>query len=119
MRKAMLKNDNSFCEDLAVFAKQICTAHLKDKVEAAVLDGIIDNMVFELVASIEEEYGGQFVYVRLNSPTRKLRIYKDFTGDNYRELSKKYKISLNQIRKIINEERKRKNRKFPVQGSFL
>lgn len=116
MRKAMCKNDNSFCEDLAVFAKQICTARLKDKVEAAEFDSIIDNIVFELIASIEEEYGGQFVYVRLNSPTRKLRIYKDFTGDNYRELSKKYKISLNQIRKIINEERKRKNKKPPRAG---
>lgn len=116
MRKAMCKNDNSFCEDLAVFAKQICTARLKDKVEAAEFDSIIDNIVFELIASIEEEYGGQFVYVRLNSPTRKLRIYKDFTGDNYRELSKKYKISLNQIRKIVNEERKRKNKKPPRAG---
>lgn len=115
----MCKNDNSFCEDLAVFAKGICTARLKDKVEAAGFDSIIDDIVFELIASIEEEYGGQFVYVRLNSPTRKLRIYKDFTGDNYRELSKKYKISLNQIRKIINEERKRKNKNLPVQGSFL
>lgn len=112
----MCKNDNSFCEALAVFVKQICTARLKDKVEAAGLDGIIDNMVFELVAAVEEEYGGQFVYVRLNSPTRKLRIYKDFTGDNYRELSKKYKISLNQIRKIVNEERKRENKKPPRAG---
>lgn len=113
----MQNNDSTFIDDITLFLKQACSTHLKDKLEN--WEEITKKITYDLVTAIEEDRGGQAVYIQLNSPTRKLRIYNDFNGSNYKELARKYKISLNQIRRIINEIQKEKQKNKPIQFSLF
>lgn len=110
--------EQNFISDVSLYLQSICSTHLKNK---AVFDTdtVIQNIIYDFVNVLEEEYGGQYIYIRLNSPTKKKRIYNDFNGSNYNELAKKYKISSIQIRKIIKQIQKENQKNKPKQGSVM
>ncbi len=117
----MSNNDNDLIADIILYTKQIVNSILLSEItDSYKLEQITNKIAFELASVIEEDRGGQYVYVRLNSPTRKQRIYSEFTGTNYRELSKKYKISEHHIRKIIKQiQKERQEQNQPMQGSLV
>jgi hypothetical protein len=53
-------------------------------------------------------FGGDAIYIpkkgTLLRKARNRRILKAFSGDNYKELSKKYKLTINRIHQIIKNE---------------
>lgn len=113
----MRDSEPDFMDYLTMYLQNVCNTHLKNK-SIPDLDGIIQKIVYDFVEIVEEEYGGQAIYIKLNSPAKKQRIYNEFNGSNYNELAKKYKISAVQIRKIIKEEQKKRRQNFS-QGSLL
>jgi Mor family transcriptional regulator len=70
-------------------------------------NNILDTAGYEALSSILEEFGGTSLYI----PTKrtvfniciKQQVKKEFNGNNYRELAKKYEFSERSIRNIINK----------------
>lgn len=70
------------------------------------LQGLVDIMGIEAFIRLIEEYGGTSIYIpnekSILKPIRNRLIKKHFNGNNYKELSKEFKISEMQVRNIIN-----------------
>jgi hypothetical protein len=64
----------------------------------------------EATKSLIKEFGGDTLYLpkkgTLLRKARNRRILKEFSGDNYKELSKKYKLTIYHIRQIIKMSKK-------------
>jgi len=61
----------------------------------------------ENTIKLAEHYGGQhFYFIKIDNLIQKIRntkIRKEFTGDNYQTLARKYHLSERQLRRIIFE----------------
>lgn len=77
-----------------------------------------DNIAFEVITRIAEQWGGcQFYFpkgVAMQYYRRYRQIYQDFTGSNHTDLAKRYHLSIQRIYKIIDivrtEEIRRRQR---------
>ncbi|MDE5582628.1 MAG: DNA-binding protein [Ruminococcus sp.] len=56
-----------------------------------------------------ENFGGSCIYISKHNPIllteRNAEIKKNFNGGNYRELAKKYNLSVNRVRAILKQKR--------------
>ena len=70
------------------------------------LQNLVDIMGIEAFIRLIEEYGGSSIYIpnenSILKPIRNRLIKKHFNGNNYKELSKEFKISEMQVRNIVN-----------------
>lgn len=57
---------------------------------------------------LAEEWGGQNVYIPMDSARRNARLYDEFTGDNVHDLAKKYRLSVARVYSIVADERSRR-----------
>jgi len=64
-----------------------------------------------VAAFIADHWGGQIIYIPMDISgkvmSRDAQIYSRFTGNNYAELAREYKLSLQYIYEIIKKERDR------------
>ena len=69
------------------------------------LQNLVDIMGIEAFIRLIEEYGGSSIYIpnekSILKPIRNRLSKKHFNGNNYKELSKEFKISEMQIRNIV------------------
>lgn len=63
----------------------------------------------EALKQIIETFGGDVIYIPMPEsvikPARDHNIYQQFNGRNYRELADRYRLSIRQIRNIIQQQR--------------
>ncbi len=111
-------NDDDIIANISIYLTNVCHTHLTNKKESNI-DTITSNIVRDFVDLFEEEYGGQNIYIRLNSSSKKQRIYNDFNGFNYNEIAKKYKITTSYTRRIIKQIQKENRKNQPRQGSLF
>lgn len=73
---------------------------------------VAETIGIEPTKKLIEAFGGEMIYVpKAESVVREgrdRRIYEEFDGVNYRELSKKYNLTTGHVRKIIHEQRLKK-----------
>ena len=67
------------------------------------------NLSSNVVAAVALHFGGQQVYFPLRSKYIEQLIKRDFTGDNIKELIRKYRVSRAQIYKILGKKEPKKN----------
>lgn len=69
------------------------------------LQNLVDIMGIEAFIKLIKQYGGSSLYIpnenSILKPIRNRLIKNHFNGNNYKELSKKFKISEMQVRNII------------------
>ncbi|MBC2703987.1 Mor transcription activator family protein [Desulfobacula sp.] len=70
---------------------------------------VVDVIGIDSTVKLIKEFGGEALYLpKLESVMRNSRnrdIRKDFTGNNHRELSKKYRLTVRQIRYILRKKK--------------
>lgn len=87
---------------------------LPDDLETDAMIALADTIGIEAVKQIIRTFGGETIYIpKTESVVRAGRdrtIYQEFHGTNYRELARKHNLSVQQIRNIVRDQR-RKNPK--------
>lgn len=72
---------------------------------------LVEHIELENFISLCDMFGGTLVYIpsikSLEKTQRNKKIVSEFNGANYKELSRKYKISEPYLRKLINEHKKK------------
>lgn len=74
-------------------------------------DDILETIGIDALYYIANEFGGSDLYIptarRMFGPCLSRQITSDFTGDNYRELAKRYGLCARAMRSIVDRERKK------------
>ena len=74
---------------------------------------VAEEIGFEATLKLAELFGGQYIYYpKLDTILRQKRdqgICREFNGSNYTELCKKYRLSSQQIRNILNRQKDEDN----------
>ena len=72
---------------------------------------LVEHIELKNFISLCDMFGGTLVYIpsikSLEKTQRNKKIVSEFNGGNYKELSRKYKISEPYLRKLINEHKKK------------
>ena len=80
-----------------------------EKISEQIKD-VVDVIGIDSTAKLIKEFGGEALYFpKLESimrNSRDINIRKDFTGNNQRELSKEYRLSVRCIRQILRKGNK-------------
>ncbi|BFR47473.1 Mor transcription activator domain-containing protein [Nitratidesulfovibrio sp. HK-II] len=69
------------------------------------LAGLPKDLGRVIADRLAEEWGGQNVYIPMDSARRNARLYNEFTGDNVHDLAKKYRLSVARVYSIVADER--------------
>lgn len=85
--------------------EEIIRLNLEVLTTAGLPDDQAKDLAEQLCSRFGEEYGGSDVYVPVGRfwrlRERYASIYRDFTGDNYRELAKKYHLTERWVQRIV------------------
>ncbi|MDL2275817.1 hypothetical protein LJC22_06800 [Desulfosarcina sp. OttesenSCG-928-G10] len=78
-----------------------------------VLRGLrIDQVAVEVAKALSDHlsfvWGGQQVYIPMDSDRRRSMMYEEFTGDNHAALARRYGVCVQTVYKFIKEERRRR-----------
>lgn len=91
-----------FLADLLNFSKCVLIKHGMSNDDA-------EKVSREMSKLVCEEWGGQLIYfpywLRMELSERDMKIYNEFNGHNHQELSRKHKMSLQTIYRIVNAVR--------------
>jgi len=99
----MSLNADDLLEDVATHMKAVLERH-------SISGAIATSAAAEVAELVRDHWGGQSIYVpfglALKTRHRDLKIYADFTGENYKELARKHGVSEMRIRQIVSAVRK-------------
>lgn len=68
------------------------------------------QIAVEIVGYVREQWGGSQIYIPKNTAGLRAQIYDTYTGNNIRELARRYHFTERSIRRIIAAERQRRQR---------
>ena len=69
---------------------------------------------------IADQFGGQQIYLPFDRERRDARIFAEYRGDNIHSIASKYRVSTNQIYKIVRREvAKRRQKQTLLPGVLL
>ena len=101
-------NHDDILESIRLVGESVAQEQLLRCMPSGQAQEIAENIGINTAAEIGEIWGGSPVYFPKNPPARRALIYDSFTGNNIRELARRFHFSERNIRMIISAERKRR-----------
>lgn len=106
----ILPPHNNILDSILVTSETVAREVLSRCLSAQEADELSAQISITLVGEVRELWGGSPVYIPKNTPGIRAKIYDSYTGNNVRELARRYHFTERSIRRIIAAERERRQR---------
>ncbi len=90
-------------------SERVAQAVLSERMSDTQANELAAQISVDIVGEVRELWGGIPVYIPKNTPGIRAQIYESYTGNNVRELARRYHFTERSIRRIIAAERERRH----------
>lgn len=109
-------NHDNLLDSILETSERVAQAVLSERMSDTQANELAAQISVDIVGEVRELWGGIPVYIPKNTPGIRAQIYESYTGNNVRELARRYHFTERSIRRIIAAERQRRQgeRKNPT-----
>lgn len=101
-------NHDNLLDSILETSERVAQAVLSERMSDTQANELAAQISVDIVGEVRELWGGIPVYIPKNTPGIRAQIYESYTGNNVRELARRYHFTERSIRRIIVAERERR-----------
>lgn len=101
-------SQNNLLDSILETSERVAHEVLSGRLPLQQANELAAQISVDIVGEVRELWGGIPVYIPKNTPGIRAQIYDSYTGNNVRELARRYHFTERSIRRIIAAERERR-----------